>query len=568
MARMLPNRIAPEVESSAERRVFEWLANDPAADGWTVLHSLGLARHEKLLFGEVDFVVLAPDCGIFCLEVKGGRVAREDGVWRFTNKYGETGTKERGPFDQAREGMFALMREVKKRFGDDPAYATLLFGYGAIFPDIDFDVEGPDYDPLQAWGHSACQSRPISDFVMQLAACTQTGQQRVYGRGNRRTPPSREQVDAIAEMLRGDFDRPMLLAAQMDEAEESLARLTREQFRCLDMLEGNERLVVEGSAGTGKTLLAVELARRAMEGGEKVAFFCFNAALAAWTREQLAGHVAEGSHVGTLHAFMVAHDAGAPAAYDNDYFSHALPRSLVAKGALPQASFDRLVVDEAQDLVTEDYLPVLDRILRGGLAQGRWSFFGDFARQAIYQDERDEGRLLGLLGAHAPFARAKLSLNCRNTRNIGEQARLLSGLASEFPEGAAEGPRVTYLLWRNEDEEARMLAEVLTELLQEGVRPDDVAILTPGAPDHSIAARCSLPVPVTRAQEPGAVRLSSIAAFKGLESRAVVIVDCTSYANFRLYYVGVTRAKAKLYILESNSAHRQRAALAKGRARE
>ena len=113
-----------------------------------------------------------------------------------------------------------------------------------------------------------------------------------------------------------------------------------------------------------------------------------------------------------------------------------------------------------------------------------------------------------------------------------------------------------------------MLAEVLTELLQEGVRPDDVAILTPGAPDHSIAARCSLPVPVTRAQEPGAVRLSSIAAFKGLESRAVVIVDCTSYANFRLYYVGVTRAKAKLYILESNSAHRQRAALAKGRARE
>ncbi|CVH79665.1 Nuclease-related domain protein [Coriobacteriaceae bacterium CHKCI002] len=76
MARMLPSRIAPEVTSSAERRVYEWFENDPATDDWIAFHSLGLSRHEKLLYGEVDFVVLAPCYGVFCLEVKDGGIAR------------------------------------------------------------------------------------------------------------------------------------------------------------------------------------------------------------------------------------------------------------------------------------------------------------------------------------------------------------------------------------------------------------------------------------------------------------------------------------------------------------
>ena len=52
MARMLPSRIAPEVTSSAERRVYEWLENDPATDDWIALHSLGLSRHERLLMAK------------------------------------------------------------------------------------------------------------------------------------------------------------------------------------------------------------------------------------------------------------------------------------------------------------------------------------------------------------------------------------------------------------------------------------------------------------------------------------------------------------------------------------
>ena len=88
MAIMIPSVISPEVKSSAERKIFEWFQNAPGTDKWIVLHSLGITTHNKVIYGETDFLVLAPQLGIFALEVKGGRVKRENGIWYFTNRYG------------------------------------------------------------------------------------------------------------------------------------------------------------------------------------------------------------------------------------------------------------------------------------------------------------------------------------------------------------------------------------------------------------------------------------------------------------------------------------------------
>ncbi len=49
------------------------------------------------------------------VEVKGGRLARRDGLWTFTNRYGETTSKREGPFEQARSAMFALRDALEKR---------------------------------------------------------------------------------------------------------------------------------------------------------------------------------------------------------------------------------------------------------------------------------------------------------------------------------------------------------------------------------------------------------------------------------------------------------------------
>ena len=96
MAIMIPSVISPEVKSNAERRIFEWFKAAPGTDNWIVLHSLGIATHNRVIYGETDFLVLAPNLGIFALEVKGGRVRRERGVWYFTNRYNQTNSDYSG----------------------------------------------------------------------------------------------------------------------------------------------------------------------------------------------------------------------------------------------------------------------------------------------------------------------------------------------------------------------------------------------------------------------------------------------------------------------------------------
>jgi hypothetical protein len=76
MARMYPRTLlAPEVESKAERRVFDRL-RDGLDDDWEAYHSVSWMIRDPADGagdGEIDFVLCHPERGIVCLEVKGGR---------------------------------------------------------------------------------------------------------------------------------------------------------------------------------------------------------------------------------------------------------------------------------------------------------------------------------------------------------------------------------------------------------------------------------------------------------------------------------------------------------------
>jgi len=109
---MIPPIVHPSVRSGAERRLFEHLRDAPGTEDWVCLHSLALAHHESKRRAEIDFLLLTR-IGVFVLEVKGGRVARRDGVWHFTDRWDKTVIKNEGPFEQASSAMFALEQEVR-----------------------------------------------------------------------------------------------------------------------------------------------------------------------------------------------------------------------------------------------------------------------------------------------------------------------------------------------------------------------------------------------------------------------------------------------------------------------
>ena len=79
MARLIPDFVSEDCKSSAERRLFARF-KDELPDAFTVLHSLGVARHRYKPYSEADFVLVCPQA-VIVFEVKGGRVKRKDGCW-------------------------------------------------------------------------------------------------------------------------------------------------------------------------------------------------------------------------------------------------------------------------------------------------------------------------------------------------------------------------------------------------------------------------------------------------------------------------------------------------------
>jgi len=342
---------------------------------------------------------------------------------------------------------------------------------------------------------------------------------------------------------------------------EEIRRYTEEQLTVIEGLDGvNERALIEGPAGTGKTVLALEEARRASALGARAALVCFNKQLAARVRHDAQLLAIDNVQVSTLHALMqrltgLQPTPGAGSSYWNSELPDAALAELLESGPL----YEMLIVDEAQDLARPAYLDVMDALIDGGLARGCWRMFGDFERQAIYAD--DPTAAIEPIVERAPHAaRFRLRRNCRNTPRVAEYIVRLGGLSPGFSSvlrpdsGPAGTPRTAF--YRSATHQQQLLSEALVELCSSGeLNAADVVILSPlvdscaSALDRQGAHHDLEPLPAPHA---GVSRYGTVAAFKGLEAPAIILTDISEVATpaaQRLFYVGVSRATDHLRVL-------------------
>lgn len=571
MAQMIPPTYDESTRSSAERRLFDRLQRDPDTEGWVVLHSLGLSERAGQPYGEIDFVILVPGGGLLCLEVKGGRVGCVDGVWSVLDRYGERHQMRRSPFMQAREGMFALRDALVSHFGEHHDVAGMPIGYAVVFPDIDAPPPSPEFESWEVADRKDLRG-PVSRVLRQMLRA----QRRRLGNRCSEGSPTPALVREVRQFLRPDFEVVVARSAQIGRTEEKLLRLEREQYDVLDRLRENPRCLIRGAAGTGKTVLAVEYARRAARGGARVLLACYNRMLGDWLREQFAD--TEGVVAGSYHRLMRETILSTSLAAEfieeeqrdaASLFEEAYP--LYGELAASEAeAFDVLVLDEAQDLALSPVLSVLNAHLRGGLAGSHWALFGDFTRQAIYNasgGNPSEGESLPI-DRYAPYyTREHLTTNYRNTRQIGEETALLSGF-SEPPYRfcRVEGLAVDYRYWRGE-RQTDVLGRVLQQYLDEGTPPSDIVILSPVTFDRSVAGRLEESArfrivdsrgPAAPSSYPGSpdgaptISFCTVHAFKGMESPVVVLCDIERVDDREpqaLLYVGMSRARSHLTVL-------------------
>lgn len=554
MGHMIPSIFPAESTSSGEKRVFEVLKNESPSD-WFILHSFRLPAHRKVVFGEADFVVIAPPYGVFVLEIKSGGVGFNGTDWIFVNRFGEVHKKQRGPFLQAHDGMFEIIGLISRLFGSRFSRKKVLYGYGVIFTDTnDFPSSAITED--ESWRlYQDTQEQDYCGFIKTLA----TNFKKELLKIDKPIPPELTASDAkeIAEALRPSVDCVIPLNSFLRQTETEILSLTTEQYSCLDDFELNERIVTIGGAGTGKTLIAAEEARRMALQNKKVLLLCYNKNLARYINSSIEPN--DNLCVSSIHSylFQICNKHGVSINGSSEsFFSDELPK--LALTVLNEPKCDLLIIDEFQDLCTDNYLNIFDRLLVGGLQGGNYSFFGDFSNQAIYNKQST----LENLKRRSFFAIKKLSVNCRNTINVCNELINITGFADKSYRYSITGEPVDYFVWTDEKKQAELLTNSLRALNKLGINGKRILILSPVKRKNSIVNTVDPQKDIIGdyGETPSvyAAYFETIQSFKGLESEVVIIVDINNYENKQLLYVAFSRARSKMIVLESQSAHNER----------
>jgi len=343
---MIPSFV-DESTPPGESDVFTMLAGGP--DDWVALHSLDLAPWNRGLRTEIDFVVLVPDLGILCVEVKSQRdITFQDDRW-------SPPEIRRSPFKQACDGQHAFYRKLKYIA---PRFKHVPVVHCCVFPNASFDVS-PNLS-VQPWELiDARRFRSFSSAVQFCRALSENFRASIESDANLSPlaiPLSREQVESMIAFCLPVQKRRPDAREEIIRREQEIERILRTQQKpILQLATSNERVVVNGGAGTGKTLIALEIARRAAESGRRVGLLCFNQLVGEWMKQRVAKTTPPLPNLTVGRAIQtMAELAGLemPANPDRQFWENDLPQALEERLTDPDlratAQFDYLVLDEAQ----------------------------------------------------------------------------------------------------------------------------------------------------------------------------------------------------------------------------
>lgn len=551
MAQMIPAYIDTKTRSQAEQKVFRALKYLEGTEEWVVLHSVALAETKERAQGEIDFIVMIPDRGVFVLEVKGGEISYEEGRWFAT----EHRNRIQDPFAQANRNLHNFIEFIMVKSKREDNFSNIRMGYAVVFPDITFDGISvlPDVAEEQVLDAVGLFPENLYAYFERLASFYQT-----RTRDNLNLyPPNLQTVQKLRKFLRPKVDWKLSLSTEIQGFDYEIIQMTNRQSFILESLMENARCLIRGGAGTGKTLLAKHFANLLIEQEKRFAFFCYNRRLAQHIRSFI--DTQSGS---VVHSFTDYMDEWVREFYPDEakklrdlnqdkYYRYDLPELFLQVYIEEEMEpFDVLIIDEAQDLMSDAYLLVLDQILVGGLEKGMWYFFGDMENQNIFmkdlEDDREEDRFSEISAYAAKF---RLRENCRNTPKIIQEMDRIFGSKTLYMERTHEGIEVRKKIAKSEAALLPKLEEELEYLIKQGVKPENISILSHYSWKNSVVSdskKFSIIDAYTR--EEGSIQYSSIAGFKGMENQVVILVldQVTGPNNKDLLYIGMSRARTHL----------------------
>ncbi len=437
-------------------------------DNWWVWHSVLWRDPKKDDNREADVVILHKFKGFFVMEIKGGEISLENNQFCSTSgskkkkvKKNSKNSEEQGkkhkiknPFGQAIKALHRIKDFYIEQAKTHPNCSNLLikqnekwdfpgaYSYGVIFPDFNFKqnmisdtylyfskdqiFDKSDLDAQITWRKTNNTSySPLELFIHTLFDKHQIK--------NKITDDIR---NFFIEIMNPTISSQLFYKEYLDDRNDLMENINEKQDYLIDSLIVKKDLAIEGSAGSGKTFLAIKKAMQLLEQRKRVLILCYNRKLRFFISDQLIRF--EDSldilnenekledYIICLNVFEFAEWFASDliddkqkeslnyyiANYKREETAKMIEKLIAANGILDKYLFDAILIDEAQDIGKSFY-----SIFRKFLKKPYEAFYVFFdLAQALFNESFD----LTTFGMDEKRDLIRLPQNLRNSVEIAK----------------------------------------------------------------------------------------------------------------------------------------------------
>ncbi|MBF0266687.1 MAG: AAA family ATPase [Gammaproteobacteria bacterium] len=531
MAKIIPENI--DLSTVSSEKTFLRALERFTPDNWIAYHNFNFLdledgnpkRSKTLKQGEADVVLFIPNQGFIVIEVKGGGIEYSNNNWFSIDRYNDSHSIK-NPFEQARKAQHFIAKTCNKVTSE-----KFVNGYAVCFPDLTIQPEVTL--PVDAPAQVVMTKQTLTIDKLEKNILT------LFQCWKRSTSLSNQGSKLIQQkVLQPAFRLIPQLSLQHEQDKQKLLQLTQQQYQILDLIQNHQHAIIEGGAGTGKTLLVVEKARRLAAENKKILILTFNLRLARVIKESFFNHHLV--EVRTIHKLSekLCKKAGIP--YDvpdneeelGNFYNHTSVELLSEAAEKADIKFDAILVDEAQDFEDHWWLAITDLLVSESPTESWLYIFYDQNQNIFHRHFKfpiDEKNVY------------RLTSNCRNTSQIAKWLNEHFSYSAKANSMAPDGDAVEIVRWKNNSDQNDKLKEIINALKNRNVDLDDVVILSAFKSENS-----GITVP-------DGIEFTTIPKYKGLEKSVVIVVDIQADKKFSLredfIYTAASRAVSKLVLL-------------------
>lgn len=531
MAIMYPDIPYDCTPASREEIMFDKLKNLP--EDYYVFHSFKIVSVDAgvITASETDFVVFHPNKGILCIEAKAGKVKLEGNKWKYAS--GDE-MSHGGPYRQAENGKWRLRDYIKNSdYGYLINRCKLL--HAVWFPSVNRKYVSNINLPSEADMKITLTSDSLDNVEEEISAIFDI---ELPNKVETKLTAADTKL-LIDKFLAPTFDLVPIADMKVENQRYVFKRMLKEQVALLNYLEEQDNAVINGLAGTGKTVMAVEKARRHAENDEPVLFLCYNHYLKEYLQDNY-GHP-------NISFYTI--DGLACKLCDTVTPNYERLKDVLEEMYLEETfPYQHIIIDECQDFGKErlNDISVIELLKANVVDEGKnGTFYLFYDKNQMIQAES--------LPSYIGESDCKLTLyrNCRNTENIATTSLRLLGenKKPKLFDGAIVGdsPEMFFA------EDVSRTVSTLNAIIEKAWAEDytDIQILTCKTEQNSIIAdECSTGVYLYKAKK---IPFTTCRKYKGLEADVVIMVDLDNdtFENNaeQVMYVGSSRARYKLSLI-------------------